>query len=182
MENESKKDPKEYMAQFKEKRTSMIKEYEETNPDSLVAKRLIFRLLSIIVISNLVFVILSVAYPFINGVHMPVNDIFIRFMPVLWVFAFSSRVYKIGSIPSACLIILAGALSLIFVPNYVIILLHGLGDFFFNMLTILGIIIIGFQIFAMLFILFEKKCKLYMSAMAGIYKDLKIWSEENRPR
>ena len=160
---------------LKEKRNTLVKEQEEKNSDNFVRRKLIFWLLAGMVVTRLIYVVLNTAYCLIYEISIPSFDFFISFFMVVAAFGFSFLIYSAGIRPVAYIALLGGLVSLFSAYNSGILSMLNTEDIFFNAVNIMFVVTLSIQIFVMLFIGFDKKCRLYLNVMAEIQKELRLW-------
>ena len=156
---------------IKEKRVALIKEYEEKNSDSFVRRKVIFGLLSAMVATRLIYVVLNFIYSVVYKLDIPNTGYFMMVLTIVVAYVFSFFIYQAGIKPATYLALFGGILSLISIYNNAVFMLDA-SDIFLSVINIAFIVTILIQIFTMLFIIFDKKCKLYMDTMSEIQKTL----------
>ena len=158
----------ELLKSFKQKRLALKKEFEESNPDFLPGKKIVFYLLAIVVISLLINLIFGIIFHIYYDVPFELNVIVTLIWPVLLSLIFTRLIYSYGSKLFIFLLILGGIAGLYFAYinnvfsylNTEFILLNVINAF-----TIIGNLI---QIISMLFLLTSRKCKTYFKLLADL--------------
>ena len=165
---------------LKEKRNSLIKEQKEKNPDNFARRKLVFWLLAIMVVTRAIYSALNIAYSLIYEVPVTTFDYFALFFIVVVALGFSYLIYSAGIKLAAYIAILGGVMSLFNAYNDSILFMLNTDDTFFNAVNIMFVAALSIQIFVMLFIGFDKKCRLYLNVMAEIQKELRLWIKDNQ--
>ena len=164
---------------IREKRRALIKEYEGENPYIVGRRKLIFYLLLIMVLSRVVHSVLQTAYLLTCGVALQMHDYLMMFFMIVVAYAFANLIYAYGLKPAVYLALFGGFFSLVMAWRNQVFLYLNTADVFYNIVGILFVAVIVFQICIMLFFCIDKKCGMYFNAMSEIRKEVTEWAKDN---
>lgn len=158
--------------EMKRRRTALMKEKRESNPDNFARKKLIFYLLSGMVILRFIYAAMYLTYCSIRGISLSTFEIImVLFMVVVGLVVFW-LIYRAGLKWAAYLALFGGVYSLYNAYNVHMFSYLNISDAFWDMTNIVLLIAIFIQLSVALFIIFDKKCKLYLRTMSEIQNKL----------
>ena len=169
---------------YKEKQQILTKEFEEGNPDYLPGKKLVFYSLVIVVVMMLINSFLGVAFRIKYNFSFTSNEVFVLVWPLVFSLVFARLIYTIGSKLFIILLLLGGigSLYLAYINDVFLflntenMLLNAIGIF-----TIMGGLV---QIFSMVLLLMNTKCKTYFRLKSDFNKkiadEMKILNERGK--
>ena len=156
---------------IKEQRNALIKEYAENNPDFQSGRKIVYNLLTILIMSRILHFILVITHIIINGNYLGTFGVFLQIFQVLIACCFAIIIYSIGVKGLVYLALIGGIYSLYsaFQKNA----FYGFGndDILFNINVVIFIISMTMQIFSMTFFIFNNKCKVFFNVMPSIVKE-----------
>ena len=161
--------------ELREKRHALIKEHEEKIPYFAAKRKLIFRLLTIMVLSRAVHAVLQTAYLLTHGVRPQAYDYLMMISMIVVAYVFAGLIYAFGIKPAVYLALFGGVFSLFNAWRNEVFLYLNTPDVFYNIVSILLVAVMLFQIGVMLFICVDKKCGMYLGSMSAIRKDVTEW-------
>ena len=158
--------------EMKTMETELVKAYRKKDPESFERRELIFRMLAVMVGSRVLYSILFVGYALAGGIVVPGIQYVMLLVMVAVALAFAKFIYSAGIKYAAYIGIGGGVYSLLMA--YGDGTFHAIGAVDAFLSAVLGMLVISavIQIAVMAFIAFDNKCKLYMSVMAEIRRDL----------
>jgi hypothetical protein len=158
--------------ELKEKRLALIKEHEEKTPYFAPRRRLIFCLLLVMVLSRAVHAVLQTAYLMMRGVQLQAYDYCMMILMIIVAYVFASLIYAFGIKPAVYLALFGGVFSLFNAWRNQVFLYLNTPDVFYNIVSILLVVVMLFQIGVMLFLCVDKKCQMYLGSMSKIQKEI----------
>ena len=158
--------------ELKEKRLALIIEHEEKTPYFAARRKLIFRLLSVMVLSRAVHAVLQTVYLLAHGIQLQTYDCLMMFLMVVVGFVFARLIYASGIKPAVYLALFGGVYSLFMAWRDKVFLYLNTPDVFLNIVGIMLVAVILFQIGIMLFFCVDKKCGMYFKSMSAIRKEV----------
>ena len=164
-------------SETKQKQTALIKEHENKNPENFERKKLIFRLLSAMVISRVLYAVMTLVYSAVNGFLFGATEVSAIFLTAFMGLVFSFLIYRAGMKGAAYLALGGGIYSLYVAYNDRVFLFLNTPDVFFNIMNITFVVSILIQTIVMLFISIDNKCNLYLGEVSAIQRELKAWAK-----
>jgi len=158
---------------FKEKRNSLMKEFSENKPEFLIGKKIVCYLMFLLVTSRIIHAILVIIHSMINGNYLNPTSIISQLFQVLVLFIFSMLIYASGIKGVSYLLLLGGIISIAFAFMNNAFFGFGSEDILFNIIVIIFTLSIAIQICSVVFIIFNKKCKVYFVVMKDLMIELK---------
>jgi len=146
---------------YKEKRYFLMKELEESDPDFIPGKKLVFYSLTTIIALMLINLVLGISFHVKYNIAFTSKELFILVWPLFLSFVFARLIYSFGSKIFIFLLLLGGiaGLCMAYINNVFTFL--NTESLLLNMISTFTIITALIQIISMLFILMNKKCKTY---------------------
>ena len=165
---------------LREKERALIVERWERDPSAFERRELIFWLLVSMVATRLLYAISFTLYLTIRGIYVPTFEYIMMFFMVIVALVFGAILYSGGVMAAAYLALGGGAYSLFMAYNEGVFPPPITEDAFFNVVGILLTLSILVQMGTMLFVVLDKKCKIYLKTMNEIRKEVVVWARSQQ--
>ena len=163
---------------FKEKQRELISERKEKDQDFSSRRKLVFGLLTAVVISRVIYAIAQLVFFKVHGIRASAFEITMLIFMIAYILLFCKMIYSNGSKPAVYLVLAGGLWSLYNAYRFGTFFMLNTADIFINARNIIFVITIFLQIFAALFLLVGKKSREYIGAMATISAYLTAWAKD----